>query len=306
MSKVNVFSFAPFIFKCFGVFLKFAKSLKLIFALGTFATYSFLLSWKFALLFMFGVGIHEMGHVWAMKRCGLTTKGFYFIPFVGGAAIADEAFRSGKEEIYIALWGPAFGIVTVSIPLILFVATGSNMWSAAASWLATVNIFNLFPINPLDGGRVTKALAFSFEKRIGFILMGLGFILAMFIANKYHLSLLVFIACIGLMEIDVLRSIILSIAFAPFALVFAIAVLIYGLIRNRKLDFAGFVGVFTHTIFNKDNYKSRSDSTKNWHLSKSDKLMFMAAFCGMVVLFLSVILMLHGPGSDLSKQLLQS
>jgi hypothetical protein len=180
------------------------------------------------------------------------------------------------------------------------------MWAAAASWLATVNLFNLFPISPLDGGRVTKALAFSFEKRVGFVLLGIGFALSIYLASKLHLSLLVFIGIIGLMEISFFRRIISSIVFFPFVLIFGIVVLIHGLHSNGNLDFGKFVELFENTIFNKDNFESNKTDERPWNLSRYDKVMFISAYCGMIILFLSVILMLHGPGSDLSKQLLQS
>ena len=70
--------------------LKLLKFGKMGLAAASFAGYAILFSWKFALLLMIAVGWHESGHVWAMKKMGIKTKGFYFIPFVGGAAVANE------------------------------------------------------------------------------------------------------------------------------------------------------------------------------------------------------------------------
>ena len=84
----------------FGLFvkgLKLFKSTKVIFAASSFATYAFLFSWQFSAVIIITLIFHEYGHLWAMKRFGMKTKGIYLIPFVGGAAVADEAFRSRWE-----------------------------------------------------------------------------------------------------------------------------------------------------------------------------------------------------------------
>lgn len=177
-------------FKIFSSFLKIAKSLKFLLAAGTFGAYTFMFSWKFAILVMLGIGLHEMGHVWAMRRCGIPTRGFYFIPLVGGAAVSDGAFKSGRDEIFIALMGPFVGFLTAIVPLILFGVTGSPFWAAAASWLAMVNLFNLFPVNPLDGGRFVKSIAFSLNSTIGVTVLVVGFVTAAILAYITGLNLL--------------------------------------------------------------------------------------------------------------------
>ena len=74
--------------------LKIFKSTKVLFAAGSFATYGFLFSWQFSMVLIITLVFHEYGHLWAMKRFGMRTKGIYLIPFVGGAAVSEEAFRS--------------------------------------------------------------------------------------------------------------------------------------------------------------------------------------------------------------------
>lgn len=60
--------------------LKGVKLLKVVFAAATFASYAYLFTWKFALMVLIAIGFHESGHVWAMKKTGMKTKGFYFLP----------------------------------------------------------------------------------------------------------------------------------------------------------------------------------------------------------------------------------
>lgn len=226
-------------FKLFSAVLKIAKSLKFILAAGTFGAYAFMFSWKFALLVMIGIGLHEMGHVWAMRKCGIPTKGFYFIPLIGGAAVADEEFKSGKEEIFVALMGPFVGLLTALVPLIAFGVTGSPFWAAAASWLAMVNLFNLFPINPLDGGRFIKGITFSLNSTFGLVVMGCGFVLAGALAIATNMSMLWFVLVVGMMEIR---------PFAVWFVLFPLAIVIGTVLSPILFIFWGPHAVFAYWV----------------------------------------------------------
>lgn len=294
--------------KLISTFAKLAKSLKFILAAGTFAGYSFLFTWKFALLIMFGVGIHEMGHVWAMRRCGLKTKGFYFIPFVGGAAVSDEAFKSGKEEIYVALMGPVFGVITILPALILFILTDLPIWAAAASFLAVINLFNLFPINPLDGGRVIKSLALSVDKHVGVFILLVGFILAILLSYSFGFYLLGFIAIIGMLEFR---------PFSKWVVLFPLAFIaaqIIGIITFITQGFRGYIETQrefyrfvkeTKTTPIIDGFEGAK--ANHWNLTSIQKLKYTSWYLGLCVLFLFVILMFANiPGGDISVQFLKA
>ena len=294
--------------KIISTFAKLAKSLKFILAAGTFAGYSFLFTWKFALLIMFGVGIHEMGHVWAMRRCGLKTKGFYFIPFVGGAAISNDAFKSGKEEIYVALMGPVFGVITILPALIMFLLTDQPIWAAAASFLAVINLFNLFPINPLDGGRVIKSLALSLNKNIGIFILCAGFVLAISLSHYFGLFLLGFIAVIGMLEF---RPFATWFVLAPLAFIFA---QILGVLTFTTQGFRGYIET------QRDFYRFIKETkitpiidgfegakANHWNLTLDQKIKYTSWYLGLCVLFLFVILIFgHVPGGDVSIQFLKA
>ena len=73
------------------------------------ASYAYMFTWEFAAMIIFMLFVHESGHIWAMKRCGVKTKGIYFLPFVGGVAVADEEFPSRGAEVFIAIMGPIWG-----------------------------------------------------------------------------------------------------------------------------------------------------------------------------------------------------
>lgn len=183
--------------------LKLVKGLKfgkVGLAAASFAGWATVSTWQFAVILMLSLGIHESGHVWAMRRCGIPTKGFYFIPFLGGAAISEESARSRSDEAFVVFMGPIFGLGVALAFALGHVVTGSPLLAAAASWTALVNLFNLLPVNPLDGGRLMTAVMFSLHSRAGLVWMGLSVVAASFLAVKLGLMLFSILAIVGLME----------------------------------------------------------------------------------------------------------
>lgn len=97
--------------------LKMASAIKVILAAATAGTYAWLFSWEVALVIMWAIGIHEMGHVYGMRQCRIPTKGFYFIPFFGGAAIGAAA-QSERDDVYVTAMGPTWGLFS-ALPLLV-------------------------------------------------------------------------------------------------------------------------------------------------------------------------------------------
>lgn len=303
----NIVSLGAIGYKLFSSILKLAKSLKFILATGTAVTYTFLFTWKFALLLMLGIGLHEMGHVWAMRRCGMKTKGFYFIPLVGGAAVAEDAFKSSKDEIFIALMGPFVGLLTAIPPLIAFWLTGAPIWAAAASWLAVVNLFNLFPINPLDGGKFIKGIAFSLDSTIGIVVMAMGFVLAGTIAVSTGMSLLWFITIVGMMEIR---------PFAVWGVLFPLIVVIGLVVSPIMFIMTGscmgyWIGAYEILVTDQKGTPIISGvhnmSDDHWNLSRVEMAKYTGWYVGLIIIFITIIAMLaHVPGADIGHQFLKS
>lgn len=186
--------------KFLGVIVKLAKFGKAGLAVGTAVTYSYLLTWQFALVIMISLFFHESGHIWAMKRCGLKTKGIYFIPFLGVAAVADEMFKSRRDEVYIAIMGPIWGLALAVVTFVVYVYTGNAFFGAAAGWMAMVNLFNLLPINPLDGGRIMKSVAFSIGPGPGILFLAIGTLASIILTFYFGVLLFSFLLFIGLLE----------------------------------------------------------------------------------------------------------
>jgi Zn-dependent protease len=183
-------------FKLFKIF----KSVKLLLAGATLATYSFLFTWEFALAIMWTIGVHEMGHVWAMRRTGMRTPGFYFVPLFGGAAIGERAV-SHWQDVYITAMGPSWGLLSAIPPAFLYLATGEPFWAAVLGLIALVNLFNLLPIYPLDGGRLTNSLLVSVAPgaQILYLMAAGALVLALAIYMKIYFVALLF--GLGIMEI---------------------------------------------------------------------------------------------------------
>lgn len=201
-SKTGIWAlFAKLGTKVLPLLGKMFKLSKVGFAIASFAGYAVLYSWKFALLLMIAVGFHESGHVWAMKRMGIKTKGFYFLPFIGGAAIAEENYRTYGENAYIAIMGPIWGLAMAFGAACLYWVTGNPLWACTGAWMATLNLFNLLPVTPLDGGQLVRAMAFSINKTLGFIFMLLSMGLGIVIMIKFHIYLFALLLGFGLLEV---------------------------------------------------------------------------------------------------------
>ncbi|WP_422381337.1 metalloprotease [Marinicellulosiphila megalodicopiae] len=186
-----------------GLILKFSKSIKVVkvtLLAASAGAYSILFSWQFALVLLAVIAFHEYGHVFAMKKSGLKTKGFYFLPFVGGMAVSERA-KSNWQEVFISMMGPVFGLVMSVAFYIAFVVSQNHFIGLVATFSALINLFNLLPIYPLDGGHVLKAIVFSFKKYWGFLVLmaisALGFVLAM-MAGWYFLC---FFVAIGFLDL---------------------------------------------------------------------------------------------------------
>jgi len=180
-----------------------AKFSKIALAGISLAAYTYLYSWPFALMLMAQLFIHEYGHIWAMKRVGIKTKGIYFIPFVGGAAVASEDFKTRKDEVFVALMGPVFGFGCALIMMVIYYTTKSPMFAAGAAWMAMINLFNLLPINPLDGGRVMKSIAFSIHSWFGYVFMIIGIIASIFLAIYAHIWIFILVVILSSLELVV-------------------------------------------------------------------------------------------------------
>ena len=182
-------------------FIKFVKIGKVVLIAGSAVSYAYLFTWQFSLMIMISLFVHESGHLWAMRRCGLKTKGIYFIPFLGAASVADGTFKTRRDEAYIAIMGPIWGFILAAIVAIMYVTTKNTLFAATAGWMATINLFNLLPVNPLDGGRILKSITFSINSTLGFTFLIIGIIASIILTFWAGIVLFVVLLLIASLEL---------------------------------------------------------------------------------------------------------
>lgn len=185
--------------KALPAFLKLFKFSKVSWAVSL-GTYAVIFNWKFAAMIIASLFVHEYGHVWAMRREGMKVRGMYFIPFLGAAAVAKDQFPSRAAEVRIALMGPLWGGILAAATYGVYMLTREPIIAAVAGWMAMVNLFNLLPVMPLDGGRVMRCVATSFSSWFGVGLFLLTSIAAFSISIAFDMTLILFVFAIGLFE----------------------------------------------------------------------------------------------------------
>ena len=180
---------------------KSAKVIKVLFAAGGLAAYSWLFSIEFAIALICCLVFHEYGHIRAMKYFGLKTKGIYLIPFVGGLALSDDKINTRWQDIVISIMGPFFGLILSIACLVGYWLTDIEVLAGLAVFNALLNLFNMLPVLPLDGGHVLKSIAFSINSRVGMVACTLGAMLGVYVSYHFGLALLGFLLAIGSVEI---------------------------------------------------------------------------------------------------------
>jgi Zn-dependent protease len=136
--------------------------------------YALIWGWQFAIGFVLLLFVHEMGHVIQLKREGVPASAPMFIPFLGAVVGMKRLPDDAGAEARVGLAGPVLGSLASLVPLGLYAATGNHLFQALAFTGFFLNLFNLAPVLPLDGGRAMAALS-PWMWLVGFgILLGVG------------------------------------------------------------------------------------------------------------------------------------
>jgi Zn-dependent protease len=152
----------------FKALLAVLLNLKFVFLFGKLFAYSwtFILSlwlyvlffgWPFALVLIFALLFHEMGHYVAFRAYGLPARLPVFVPFIGAYTMGGVA-PDLEQDAYIALAGPLTGLAVAAVCFAIGTATHNPFWLAAGYVGAFLNLFNMIPVPPFDGGRIIGAL----------------------------------------------------------------------------------------------------------------------------------------------------
>ncbi len=151
-------------------------------ALGSFALW---LGWVAALALAAILIVHEFGHWLAFRMSGHPAPRIMLLPFLGGVAVGNHPHRTRFDEAFCALMGPAISIVPCAVLLAATVALAPPHLTAVPGWftvaqyldppqsyamvtaaltlgVGALNLLQLVPLLPLDGGQVLRAVLHSF------------------------------------------------------------------------------------------------------------------------------------------------
>ena len=123
------------------------------------AAYATIWGFPFAVGFVILLLVHEMGHVIALRREGIKASAPMFIPFLGAVISARSLGDNAAAEARVGLAGPILGTIGAAVCLLIYAVSGHDFWRALAFTGFFLNLFNLLPVVPLDGGRAMAAMA---------------------------------------------------------------------------------------------------------------------------------------------------
>jgi Zn-dependent protease len=149
------------------------------------ALYAWAWGWGFGVGFVLLLLIHEMGHVIQLKREGIDASAPMFVPFLGAMVAMKEMPGNAWTEAKVGLAGPVLGSAGALAVLVWAEETDSNLLRGLAYVGFLLNLFNLVPIVPFDGGRAVAAL------HPAFWFLGLFMVALFFFAYHNFFALLV-------------------------------------------------------------------------------------------------------------------
>ena len=145
--------------KYVGVLLQVGKFKTFITMLISIWAYALFWGWPFAVGFVALLFIHEMGHVLALRMMGVRATAPMFIPFMGAFIGMKQMPKDAYAEAIMAYGGPLLGTIGALCCAAAGMLTGNPFWYALATTGFLLNLFNLLPISPLDGGRIIGVIS---------------------------------------------------------------------------------------------------------------------------------------------------
>jgi Zn-dependent protease len=177
--------------------LKFVGQLAILFKfkfLFTFAitvgAYALFWGWWFGLGFAVLLLVHELGHVLWLRREGISSSLPVFVPFMGAFVAMKEMPKNALVEARVGLAGPIFGTLGGLGALGLYAATENPLFLGLAYFNFFINLLNLAPMLPLDGGRAVGAMSPMFW------LLGIVLIVALLFVTPLN-PILLLVAFLG-------------------------------------------------------------------------------------------------------------
>jgi Zn-dependent protease len=155
--------------------------------------YALLFPVWFAVGFVILIWIHEMGHVLQLRREGIPASAPMFVPFLGAFVAMKQMPKDALAEARVGLAGPVLGSLGALGAWGIYELTQEPLFLGLAYVGFFLNLFNLLPMLPLDGGRAVGALSPVFW------LVGLVALVALVVVSPN--PILILIALLGGMEL---------------------------------------------------------------------------------------------------------
>jgi Zn-dependent protease len=152
--------------------------------------YALVYGWWYAVGFVALIFAHEMGHFIAARKRGLNVGAPTFIPFVGAWIELKEQPMSAETEAFVGIAGPMLGTAAAFVCYLVALDSGSRLLMALAYSGFVLNLFNLIPVTPLDGGRIVSVIS----PRIWFL--GIPMLVGLFLWSPSPLLILIAIIAI--------------------------------------------------------------------------------------------------------------
>lgn len=138
--------------------------------LATAAAFSLLLGWQTGVIFVGLLVLHELGHLISFRMIGQPWGKIIFMPFLGGVAVSRVPHLRLVDDAFCAIMGAGLSVVAL-LPAIVVTAWQINspgivqLAYVIAAIAGALNLLNLLPVFPLDGGRVLRAVMQSIMPR---------------------------------------------------------------------------------------------------------------------------------------------
>jgi Zn-dependent protease len=153
-------------------------------------TYAFVFGWRYAVGFVLLIFFHEMGHYIAARQRGLDVGAPTFIPFVGAWIQLKDMPHDAETEAYVGIAGPVAGTLVSLACYYLATVNDSALLLALAYAGFMLNLFNLIPLSPMDGGRITGVIS----PRVWWV--GVPILAGLFVMNPSPMLILIAVLAI--------------------------------------------------------------------------------------------------------------
>lgn len=156
---------------------------------------------KYVLILTAVIFIHEFGHFIAMKTFKYKDLSIFFMPLIGALTSGQKDEISQKQKVIIALSGPLPGVMIGTIMWTLSLIHHNDFLSRCGDIFIYLNLFNLLPIMPLDGGRIIKALFFQSNEKINIFFIWISIAILAYFALKTESFFLLIIPFFLIMQL---------------------------------------------------------------------------------------------------------